>query len=62
MDTLSPSEEGVPSSVRNPIRADQKLVWSMDLFDGKSMMNLPSWDSVQKFEASASVVQMYVFC
>ena len=62
VDTVSSPEEGLSSPERNPIRADQKLVWSIDLFDGKSMMNLPSWDSSQKFEASASVVQMYVFC
>lgn len=26
----------------NPMRAYQKLVWSIDMVDGKSMMNLPS--------------------
>ena len=58
MDTV-PSE---PSPWRNPTRAFQMLVWLIDMVDGKSMMNLPSWDSSQKPERSASVVQMYVFC
>ena len=47
---------------RNPTRAFQKLVWLIGMVDGKSIMNLPSWDSSQKPERSASVVQMYVFC
>ena len=38
---------GVSSPERNSTRADQKLVRSRDIFDGKSMMNLPSWDSSQ---------------
>ena len=39
--------EGALSPEWNPTRACQKLVWLMDLVDGKSMMNLPSWDSSQ---------------
>lgn len=54
--------EGALSPERNPTRADQKLVWLRDMADGKSTMNLPSWESSQKPEWSASVVQMYVFC
>ena len=39
--------EEVSSPERNSTRAYQKLVWLIDMVDGKSMMNLPSWDSSQ---------------
>ena len=53
--------EGASSPVWNPTRVAQKPVWSRDMVGGKSMASLPSWDSSQKPEWSASVVQICVF-